>query len=90
MDIRDISRRAFLGRGAAGLGVVALVFRCELIGGDATLNSEAKEILWLDRHEIEDVAVEAFAIRVTDALDREWAATRSHDGTNLLHAVLER
>ncbi|GAA2018706.1 NUDIX domain-containing protein [Catenulispora yoronensis] len=66
------------------LGVVALVYRCELIGGSATPNSEAKEILWLDRQEVENSAVEAFSVRITDALDGDWPAVRSHDGTKLV------
>lgn len=66
------------------LGVVALVYRCKVLGGEPTLNDEASEILWLDRKEVEEGSVEAFAIRVTDALDQEWPATRSHDGTRLI------
>jgi 8-oxo-dGTP diphosphatase len=66
------------------LGVVALVYRCEVLGGEPTLNDEASEILWLDRKEVEEGSVEAFAVRVTDALDQESPATRSHDGTRLL------
>ncbi len=66
------------------IGVVALVYRCEVIGGEATVNDEAAEVLWLDRKTIEAESVEAFAVRVTDALDRLEPATRAHDGTSLL------
>ncbi|MBS2548351.1 NUDIX domain-containing protein [Catenulispora sp. NL8] len=66
------------------IGVVALVYRCKLIGGEAAVNDEAAEVLWLDREAIGLGSVEAFAVRVTDALDSLEPVTRSHDGTSLL------
>ena len=66
------------------IGVVALVYPCEVIGGQTTVNDEAAEGLWLDRKVIEIESVEAFAVRVADALDRLDPATRAHDGTHML------
>lgn len=67
-----------------GLGVVALVFRCRLLGGEARVNDEASEVLWLDAEKAAEQMTEAFAVRVTDALDGPWPHIRHHDGTRLL------
>ena len=66
------------------LGVVALVFRCHLTAGEARINDEASEVLWLDPKIATEEMTEAFAIRVTDALEGPWPHIRHHDGTNLL------
>lgn len=65
--------------------IVALVFRCELVGGDATVNDEASEVLWMDPDEVEAAMTEAFAVRVADALNGPWPHVRHHDGTTLIH-----
>ena len=70
-----------------GLGVVALVFRCRLLGGAAAVNDEATDVLWLDRADATRRMTEAFAVRVTDALDGPWPHIRHHDGIKLLHSV---
>ena len=67
-----------------GLGVVVLVFRARLLGGTPTITDEAAEILWLDRDQVAVRMTEAFAIRVTDALDGPWPHIRHHVGTRLL------
>jgi 8-oxo-dGTP diphosphatase len=65
-------------------GVVALVFRCRPVGGEPTVNEEASEVLWLERDEIVAAMTEAFAVRVTDALeDDPGPHIRHHDGTHL-------
>jgi 8-oxo-dGTP diphosphatase len=66
------------------LGVVALVFRCRLVGGEPRINDEASEVLWLDPEVAVEQMTEAFAIRVTDALGGPWPHVRHHDGTKLL------
>jgi len=66
-----------------GIGVVALVFRCRLLGGAPTVNEEASEVLWLDHDDIVKAMTEAFAVRVTDALEGPWPHIRHHDGTRL-------
>ena len=61
-------------------GIVALVFRCNMIGGHLTLNNEVSEFQWATPEEVEAIADEAFAIRVLDALaDRPAPAVRHHD-----------
>lgn len=70
-----------------GIGVVALVFRCRLLGGSAAVNDEATDVLWLDREEAAGRMTEAFAVRVTDALAGPWPHIRHHDGTRLLNSA---
>jgi len=72
-----------------GIGVVALVFRARLLGGTPTINDEAAEIPWIDRDQMAARMTEAFAIRVTDALDGPWPHIRHHDGTRLLLAPVD-
>lgn len=68
-------------------GIVALVFRCRLVGGSArTETSETRDLRWLDRFEIGTYLSESYAVRVFDALDMTTPAVRAHDG----HTVLAR
>ena len=66
------------------LGVVTLAFRCELIGGHSHPTDEARQVTWLTVEEAQRDMVEASAIRVTDALNRDRPFVRVHDGTRLL------
>ena len=72
-----------------GLGVVSLVFRARLLGGSPAVTDEAAEVLWMDRDQVAARMTEAFAIRVTDALDGPWPHIRHHDGTRLLPAPVD-
>lgn len=66
-------------------GVVSLVFRCHLFGGQAAPTAEASEVAWLTRQQVSDLMAEAFAIRLLDALVPEAApVVRVHDGVRLL------
>ncbi|MFC0038081.1 NUDIX domain-containing protein [Actinomadura rayongensis] len=66
------------------LGVVALVFRCTKIGGTLTESDETQAFRWVTEHEAAKIADEAFAVRVTDALNpRQPVPVRHHDGTDL-------
>lgn len=67
------------------LGVISLVFRCHVLGGELTTNDEVSEFRWATREEIAALADEAFAIRVLDALEDNAApAIRQHDGVRLI------
>jgi 8-oxo-dGTP diphosphatase len=62
-------------------GIIALVFRCRPAGGNPTITAEAATLHWLTRPEIETQLTEAYAVRLTDALDYAGApALRAHDG----------
>jgi 8-oxo-dGTP diphosphatase len=66
-------------------GIIALVFRCKVTGGELSVNDEVSEFKWATREEIETIVTEAFAVRVLDALDAQPApAIREHDGVHLL------
>ncbi|MER5317714.1 NUDIX hydrolase [Streptosporangium roseum] len=68
-------------------GIVALVFRCKVIGGRLTETDETRAFRWVTADEVSSLASEAFAIRVLDAMHHDQApAIRSHDGTRLLGA----
>ena len=66
------------------LGVVSLVFRCRPVSGGAQPTAEATEVAWLDSSQVTGRMVEAFAIRLTDALEADEPRIRIHDGQHLL------
>jgi len=66
------------------LGVVSLVFRCRPVSGAAQPTAEATEVAWLDSAQITGRMTEAFAIRLTDALEAGEPRIRIHDGQQLL------
>jgi 8-oxo-dGTP diphosphatase len=66
-------------------GIVALVFRCKIIGGELTLTDETSAYQWADEQDIRELASEAYAVRIIDALqDDQPPAIRQHDGVHLL------
>lgn len=68
-------------------GIVALVFRCKVIGGRLTETDETRAFQWVTADEVRELASEAFAIRVLDAMHHDHAPViRYHDGTRLLGA----
>ncbi|QMU80718.1 NUDIX hydrolase [Streptacidiphilus sp. PB12-B1b] len=65
--------------------IVSLVFRCEALDGNLTTGDETRALRWASRDEVTDLADEAYAIRVLDALDAVApAAVRAHDGVKLI------
>jgi ADP-ribose pyrophosphatase YjhB (NUDIX family) len=66
-------------------GIVALVFRCKITGGQLTTNEEATAFQWASHADVSSLMTEAYAIRVLDALRQDHVTTvRNHDGTRLL------
>lgn len=65
-------------------GVVALVFRCKLSGGQAELSSETDEVAWKPVDEARKAMSPAYSVRIDDALDKRGAASRTHDGVRLV------
>ena len=66
-------------------GIVALVFRCKITGGDLTTTDEASAFRWTADREIAELMDQAYAIRVLDALSGDHPpAVRHHDGVHLL------
>src|SRR5436190_7981108 len=65
-------------------GIIALVFRCKITGGELAITDETTAYRWADDHAIRELAIEAYAIRVLDALRADVPpAVRHHDGTHL-------
>jgi hypothetical protein len=64
--------------------MVALVFRCKATAGDLTINDEVTAFRWATADDIRDLADEAYAVRVLDALHEEDhpAVVRHHDGVH--------
>ncbi|GGP12772.1 NUDIX hydrolase [Nonomuraea glycinis] len=68
-------------------GIVALVFRCKVVAGRLTETDETRAFRWVTADEVREMASEAFAIRVLDAMQNDHApAVRQHDGEHLLGA----
>src|SRR5918996_73622 len=65
-------------------GIVALVFRCRVIEGQARPTAEASEFRWMTPAEVSDFLDEAYACRLLDSLDTDSPAIRSHDGATLI------
>ena len=65
-------------------GIIALVFRCRIVGGAPGATTEVQELAWLTRDEVRERMDEAYATRLLDALNAGPAAVRAHDGLALL------
>jgi len=66
--------------------VIAIVFRCRPIAGDAAPTEESQRVEWWQLHEVRARMMPAFAVRITDAFEPPPAA-RAHDGVDLLDGV---
>jgi 8-oxo-dGTP pyrophosphatase MutT (NUDIX family) len=65
--------------------VVSLVFRCEAADGVPITGEETRALHWATREEVTQLANEAYATRVLDALDATTPpAIRAHDGVKLV------
>jgi 8-oxo-dGTP diphosphatase len=58
--------------------VVALVFRCGIVGGALTVNDEATAFHWADECEVASMLEQAFAIRVLDGMTGDEPRVRHH------------
>jgi 8-oxo-dGTP diphosphatase len=68
------------------LGVVALVFRCQVVDGTAQPSEETSDVAWVLLRDIPAQLTEAFAVRVIDAIsDTSPVAVRAHDGRKVNH-----
>ena len=68
-------------------GIIALVFRCKATGGELASSDEVTACRWADETEVDELAEQAYAVRVLDGMhDDRPAAVRAHDGVRLLAA----
>jgi 8-oxo-dGTP diphosphatase len=66
-------------------GIIALVFACKITGGHLVTTDETAAYRWVSRDEVIDLANEAYAVRISYALDQPRPpAVRQHDGIHLL------
>jgi ADP-ribose pyrophosphatase YjhB (NUDIX family) len=66
-------------------GIIALVFLCKITGGQLKTNSEVSAFQWADESAVRELASEAYAVRLLDALRQDSTpAIRQHDGTQLI------
>lgn len=65
------------------IGVVALVYRCRPVSGEATPTEESQRVEWLTVDEIQQRMMPAYAIRVLDAFTG-GPCSRAHDGTTVI------
>jgi ADP-ribose pyrophosphatase YjhB (NUDIX family) len=66
-------------------GIVALVFRCEIAGGETRTTAEAREFAWLGPSQIAAYMSDAYRVRLIDAGSVGGSPViRVHDGTSIL------
>jgi ADP-ribose pyrophosphatase YjhB (NUDIX family) len=66
------------------LGVVSLVFRARMIGGEPRPTEESAAVDWWSPATVAQHMDATFAVRVLDAVDGGDTAVRLHDGVHLL------
>ena len=64
--------------------IVALVFRCRVVGGELQAGHECRALSWTEPRELAFVMAEAYVVRLTDALQTGSPSIRPHDGERLL------
>jgi 8-oxo-dGTP diphosphatase len=64
-------------------GVVALVFRCKITGGQLVTTDEASAFQWASKADVCALVREVYAVRILDALSDTRPAVRAHDGVQL-------
>jgi 8-oxo-dGTP diphosphatase len=64
-------------------GIVALVFRCTIVGRAHHPSHEVSEIAWLTPYELSRVD-EVYRVRMLDAINTVSPNVRAHDGVKLL------
>lgn len=66
-------------------GIIALVFRCQIVCGQLQRNDEAAAFCWADEHDIANLTTDAYAARVLDGIrEHATAAIRHHDGVKVV------
>ena len=65
-------------------GVVVLVYRCRPVSGEAGPTEESRAVEWITPDEVRRRLLPAYGVRVLDALADAPAASRAHDGAEVL------
>ena len=61
-------------------GIVALVFRARLLESPQATSTEAEAVQWVPLSQVPSLLVDAYAVRVLDAVEAGHPHVRSHDG----------
>jgi ADP-ribose pyrophosphatase YjhB (NUDIX family) len=64
-------------------GIIALVFRCKITGGQLALTDETAAFRWVTSTGVSELATEAYAVRVLDGLHPGSPPAIQHDGVHL-------
>lgn len=64
--------------------IVALVFRCHIVGGTPRPSAETLELAWLSPEEVSDRMNEVYAVRIQDAVSEALPSIRLHDGQHVV------
>lgn len=64
--------------------VVVLVYRCRPVSGEAGPTEESRAVGWLTPDEVRRRLLPAYGVRILDALADAPAASRAHDGVDVL------
>ena len=68
-------------------GIIALVFRCTVTGGQLTTNDEVAGFLWGTEADVTQLTAEAYAVRILDAINHaNLPVIRQHDGMHVVDA----
>jgi 8-oxo-dGTP diphosphatase len=66
-------------------GIVAIVFRCAVLEGDARTSAEARDVRWLRVEDLEAHLTPAYRVRLLDATAHGTPpSVRNHDGVRLI------
>lgn len=74
-------------------GILALVFRCHVAGGELRPTAEAADVCWMTLPEVDTKMDEVFAVRVRDAIDYDrrdptgGPPVRHHNGRTLVGSI---
>ncbi len=63
--------------------IIALVYRCHVLGGALRATDETSSFRWLTAPECDEAMDPAYAVRLTDALTSSATKVRAHDGVDL-------
>lgn len=66
-------------------GIIALVFRCEILSGEIGGSVEVADLCWLSADDVRRKMTDAYAVRVLDALRHGPPQLRTHDGASVLN-----
>ena len=66
-------------------GIVALVFRCEIVAGEVHTSPEVQDFAWFTADELANHMTDAYRVRLLDVLSSDGEpSVRVHDGVSVI------